>query len=90
MLPKRLTIAPKNAAYLDTYGWIHFKLGHIEQAINYINNSVEIENSNAIVLEHLGDVFLASGKSTEAREYYRKAFEINPGNELLKTKVLSE
>ncbi len=87
---KAIAIAPKNAAYLDTYGWIHFKLGHIEQAINYINNSVEIENSNAIVLEHLGDVFLASGKSTEAREYYRKAFEINPGNELLKTKVLSE
>ncbi|MFQ6678161.1 MAG: tetratricopeptide repeat protein [Fidelibacterota bacterium] len=87
---KAISIAPKNAAYLDTYGWIHFKLGHIEEAIDYIYNSVKMDNSNAIVLEHLGDVFLASGESEEARKYYRKAFEINPENEILKTKVLSK
>lgn len=87
---KAIALAPKNAAYLDTYGWIHFKLGHTVEAINYINNSIELENTNAIVLEHFGDVLHSSDRQKEALEYYRKALEIDPENETLKEKVHSK
>lgn len=87
---KAIALAPKNAAYLDTYGWIHFKLGHTVEAINYINNSIELENTNAIVLEHFGDVLHSSDRQKEALEYYRKALEIDPENESLKFKSYPE
>ncbi len=87
---KAIALAPKNAAYLDTYGWIHFKLGHIDEALTYVNNAIELEDTNAVVLEHYGDILLSSNRKKEALEYYRKALEIDPENESLKLKAYSE
>ncbi len=87
---KAIALAPNNAAYLDTYGWIHFKLGHMNEAINYIKNSIELENTNAVVLEHFGDILLSSNRQKEAQVYYKKALELDPENESLKLKANSE
>jgi|TARA_B100001079_G_scaffold36884_1_gene28262 tetratricopeptide (TPR) repeat protein len=87
---KAITLAPKNAAYLDTYGWILFKMGRINEALNYIQNSITLEDNNAIVLEHLGDVLMSANRKKDAMEYYRKAYEFDSNNDTLKNKVYPE
>ena len=85
-----ITLAPKNAAYLDTYGWILFKLGKNDDALNYIQHSIELENTNGVVLEHLGDVLMRVNRKNDALEYYRKALEFDNNNDTLKYKAFPE
>ncbi len=93
-LPRALEMAKKavrleadNAAYLDTIGWIYFKLGELNKALSYLQDSVTLVDTNAVVLEHLGDILMKVNREKEAREVYRKAAEYDQSNELLRTKA---
>lgn len=87
---KAITLAPKNAAYLDTHGWILFKLGKVDEALNYIQYSIELEDDNAVVLEHLGDVFMHSNRKEDALQFYRKAYKFDNNNDKLKNKAFPD
>lgn len=69
---------PKNAAYLDTYGWILYKLKDYEGAEEYIKKAIDTGEASAVVLEHLGDVYQAMGKPAEARIWWEKARAKDP------------
>ena len=70
---RALQINPDNAPYLDTAGWIYFKLGHVQLARDFIDRSLLINPENAEVLMHMGDVLEYLGKSNEAYIYYMRA-----------------
>ncbi len=84
---KAITLEPDNAAYLDTYGWVLYKLGKYKKAAEYIRKSIELRDNSAVVLEHLGDVYKAMGDTKKALEYYHKAFDLKPDNRKLKKKI---
>jgi len=84
---KAVEIAPDQAAYLDTYGWILYKLNKPKDALKYIQKSLDIDGSNVEILEHLGDVYLKLKKFDKARETYKKALQIDPQNESLINKL---
>lgn len=85
-----IALEPGNSAYLDTVGWIYYKKGNLKLALKYIQDSVDIENTNAVVLEHLGDVLTSDNRVSEAEDYYKKALELDENNERLKAKVIPE
>jgi tetratricopeptide (TPR) repeat protein len=33
---------PDNTSYLDTIGWVHFKLGNYQEAKSYLEKAIEI------------------------------------------------
>ena len=70
---RALVLQPDNAPYLDTAGWIYFKLGHVQLAREFIDRSLNINPDNAEVLMHMGDVLEYLGKSNEAYVYYLRA-----------------
>lgn len=70
---RALAINPYSAPYLDTAGWIYFKLGHIQLARDFIDRSLEINPDNPEVLMHMGDILEYLGKSNEAYIYYMRA-----------------
>ena len=73
MVERALSINPQSAPYLDTAGWIYFKLGHIQLAREFIQRSLEIEPDNVEVLRHMGQILEFMGKSNEAYVYYLRA-----------------
>jgi len=85
-----IRLAPDNSAYLDTIGWIYYKLGENEKALSLIRQSVEIEDTNPVVLEHLGDVLTKLKRYDEAQQYYQKALELDQDNERLKLKIANK
>ena len=87
MSKKTIELDPENAAYLDTIGWIYYKMDDIENALRFIRKSVELENNNAVVLEHLGDVLISNNQIEEAVLFYQKALEIDKDNEILHQKA---
>ena len=87
MAQKAVEIEPDNSAYLDTIGWIYFKLGNVKKAHHYINSAVDGDKTNAVVLEHLGDVLTSKEMYQEARQIYQQASELEPDNARLRSKA---
>lgn len=87
MSKKSLENNPENASYLDTYGWILFKLGKYEDARDYIIKSLKVNGNSAVVNDHLGDIYDAMGDRTNAMKYWKKAYELAPDNLEFKNKI---
>jgi len=82
-----IKIEPDNAAFLDTIGWIYYKLGTYHKAEEYIKKSLNINNNNPVILEHLGDIYVKMNKSSEAITIYEKVLLIDSDNQLIKNKI---
>jgi len=52
---------PRNAAYLDSLGWVHFKLGNYKDARFYLRRALEQAPKNREILVHLKAVMEAEG-----------------------------
>ena len=77
LIEKALRIEPKNAAYLDSMGWVMFKLGQPKEALQYLLKAVELsEEPDAVIWDHLGDVYAALGETAQAREAWRKSLSL--------------
>ena len=48
-----IRLVPDSAPYLDTIGWIYFKMDQIDEAIKYIQNSLNIDSENSTIQDHL-------------------------------------
>ena len=87
MAQKAVNLEPENPAYLDTIGWIYYKLNSFTKALVYIEQSIARNGENPVVLEHLGDVLIKVERPEDARIYYRKALEFDADNVRLKEKL---
>lgn len=78
---------PDNGAYLDTIGWVYFKLGNYEEARIWIEKALSAGRESPAVLEHLGDVYHKLGQPEKAREYWQRALQLNSNSISLREKV---
>lgn len=87
---KALQLSPDNPTYLDTYAWINFQMGNYVMARVYqsqaINKLSEGEGT-ADLYDHYGDILIKCEQPDEAIEYWEKALELSPGNELIERKI---
>jgi len=87
MAKKAVAADPENDAYQDTIGWIYYMMGMYDLALIHIKKSVEDRQDSAVVIEHLGDVYLKLGDLEEAKSQWKRALEIDKDNERLKRKI---
>ncbi|MBK8981401.1 MAG: tetratricopeptide repeat protein [Ignavibacteria bacterium] len=80
---------PGNASYLDTIGWIYFKMKKYKLAEEFIGKSLEVNPNSAVVLEHMGDIYNKMKNNTKALKYWKMSLELNPSNENLRGKISS-
>lgn len=57
-----IRLAPKSAPYLDTIGWIFFKMDQFEKAIEYITESLTIDKENPTIQNHLDEIIQAKSE----------------------------
>ena len=87
MAKRALELNPENAAFLDTMGWVYFKLGDYEKAHEYIRASIETGDASAEVLEHMGDVYDKLGDPDRAHYWWQKALEKDDTRTYLKERL---
>ena len=58
--------APRNAAILDSLGWVLYRQGHDEQALSYLQDAYA-EDRGADIAAHLGEVLWRIGRQEEAK-----------------------
>lgn len=90
-LPEALTLietahklAPDDAFILDSLGWVHYRLGDLKLARDYLERAYAAR-PEAEVTVHLAEVLWAAGDQAGARKLLREVRAQEPGNELLKS-----
>lgn len=73
---RAVDLAPETASFLDTLGWVFYKLDDLERAADYVRRAIDTGDASATVHEHYGDIQSRLGNETTAREYWQRADEI--------------
>ena len=81
-LQKALRLEPDAAVIIDSYGWLQFKLGNAEKALDYLQRAYEKQQENEIAA-HLAEVLWALGRKDEAKKLFNKAIKNAPDDEYL-------
>ena len=69
---------PDDPDALDTYGWVCYKRGEIDEAIEAFPKSLAIRKDHATTLYHLGLALLHKGQKEAARGAMVKALKADP------------
>ena len=85
LIEKAVALEPKNAAYLDSLGWVLYKLNRPAEALGWLQKAIEhSEQPDAALYDHLGDIYAAMEKHPEARDAWQKAISIEPNQDIEK------
>lgn len=86
MSHRLIMMHPDDPTYLDTHGWVLYKLEDYEGAKKHLERALEYTDDGTVV-EHYGDVMFKLGKVSEAVEYWKKAKETGSASELISDKI---
>jgi len=90
-LQQALNLQPNEAVIMDSFGWLQFKLGRLEQALGYLERAYAKQQEGEIAA-HLAEVLWALGRKEDARKVFSKAIKKAPEDEYLldfKNRLLS-
>ena len=77
---------PDNGAFLDSQGWVYYRLGRFQEARVKLERAVQL-TGDAVVLEHLGDVYKDLRLLDLARDQYARALSRDSSNTRVRTKL---
>ncbi len=69
-------------AFADTYGWITFQRGNVDDALPYLELAANGLPDDALVQVHLGLAYAAKGQTEQARTVLTRAVELSVGRTL--------
>jgi len=91
MIRKAIAAEPKNMAYLDSLGWVLFRLGRYPEAVTQLQAAAAVEKPDAVIFDHLGDALQKSGDPAGAKAAWQKALEgFEKDNDADKAKTVRE
>ncbi|MBK0024610.1 tetratricopeptide repeat protein [Stenotrophomonas sp. S48] len=73
---------PDNAAIVDSYGWVLYRLGRNEDALVQLRRAWTLAKDPEIAA-HVGEVLWVLGKHDEARHFFDEAAKLDPENRAL-------
>lgn len=73
---------PDNAAIVDSYGWVLYRLGRNEEALVQLRRAWTLAKDPEIAA-HVGEVLWVLGRKDEARRFFDEARKLDPDNRAL-------
>ncbi len=77
MIERAVSHRPSSGFFVDSLGWVHYKLGDPARAVSYLERATELEPSDPEITGHLGDVYWALGRREEAMFKWRLALTLS-------------
>lgn len=74
---------PGNAAIIDSYGWVLYRLGRHEEALSELRRAYTLQK-DAEIAAHIGEVLWVLGRRDEAQRYFDDARRLDPDNRALR------
>jgi tetratricopeptide (TPR) repeat protein len=76
MIERAVRAEPQNSSFLDSLGWVYYKLGKLKEAERYLSDAARRNPTSATIQEHLGDLFVKLGQQEKAQASWRKALSL--------------
>jgi tetratricopeptide (TPR) repeat protein len=89
LIKKALEKDPENSSILDSYAWGFFKKKQYDKALEIANKAISITPYDAVLTDHLGDIYWQIGKYKQAVYQWRTATNLSP-EEDLKSKLINK
>jgi len=74
-IKQALAFEPNNGAYLDSLGWVYFKLGKYDLAEENLTKAAVRMSSDPTVQEHLGDLYQKTGRLKLAAVHWDRSVQ---------------
>lgn len=82
LIEKALQLAPEDPFILDSKGWVLYRRGDMQGALEVLKKAFTLR-ADPEIAAHLGEVLWALGRQDEARQTWGDAMKASPGNEVL-------
>ena len=82
LVQKALKLAPNDAFIKDSLGWVQFRLGRVDEALQTLREAHQ-QRRDPEIAAHLGEILWAKGEREEALKVWRNSLLENPDNESL-------
>ena len=84
LIEKAYKLSPEDPFILDSLGWVHYRLGNVDEALKHLQQAYAAR-SDPEIAAHLGEVLWKVGQRDEAQKIWRTALSENPDHETLIT-----
>ncbi|MGR9092419.1 MAG: tetratricopeptide repeat protein, partial [Gammaproteobacteria bacterium] len=75
-------IDPEDFYILDSMGWVLYRLGRLDEAVDYLNRARNIRDDPEVAA-HLGEVLWVMGDKAAARDVWDSALKDKPDDQRL-------
>lgn len=82
LVEKAAELKPGDPFIMDSLGWVCFRLGQHDRAVELLRRALATRNDPEIAA-HLGEALWAQGQQDEARKIWQSALKQSPENEIL-------
>ncbi|MEZ5521894.1 MAG: tetratricopeptide repeat protein [Dokdonella sp.] len=82
LIEKAIKIKPDEPAIIDSYGWVQYRLGNLDEAVRLLRKAFE-KQPDSEVAAHLGEVLWVRGDREEARQVWEQGRKKDAKNKVL-------
>ena len=75
LIQKALVIRPEDGYIVDSLGWVYYKQGRYDKALQELERAQKLIPDDPVILEHLGDAYQKVEDYPRALEAYKRARE---------------
>jgi tetratricopeptide (TPR) repeat protein len=82
MVQKAVAADPRSGAMVDSLGWAYYRTGDFKQAVEKLEQAVELEAGDPEINNHLGDAYWKVGRRDEAQFQWRRVLTLKPDDKI--------
>jgi tetratricopeptide (TPR) repeat protein len=81
-------LEPGSPSFQDTFAWILFEMGDLENASIWIDKAIENGGiKSGTIMEHKGDILIKQGKTADALDFWNRAKELGGVSDKIDLKI---
>ncbi|MGH9638995.1 MAG: tetratricopeptide repeat protein, partial [Bryobacteraceae bacterium] len=75
LIKEAVKLDPDNYAFLDSLGWVYYRLNRLPEAEHELARSVKLFSKDPTIHDHLGDVYFKQGKIQQAIAQWKSSLQ---------------
>jgi tetratricopeptide (TPR) repeat protein len=77
LIQKAVEVDPGNGAYLDSLGWVYFRLNRLDLAEEFLKKATRFVDNDADIHDHLAELHYKRGEYENAKKEWSKALNLS-------------
>lgn len=82
LIDKAHALAPQDPYILDSKGWLEFKKGNIDIALEFLDQAFKLDQ-DAEIAAHIGEIYWTKGDQDKAKDFWKRGDKIDAENKAL-------